>query len=212
MDANQCYKLTRTDAHLGSVTNLDWGVGGMQSSTNGYQTYTISVYKHWYVYRRKPSWFGQYPHDRYLGKLRWISNHADGKQWRNISQHGSINGWVVDPGTSDASAKLAGALTRTYGYTQSYATSADLRQRRVERDCYKGIRCVACGITNAEVERQRYRMSFNLAWPKADGFRRGMDSWDARQTARETITCQCPHTPDRVAIDTAVRTGEPIQY
>jgi len=183
----------------------------MQTSTDAYMTYQISVFKPWYVYRRKPKWFGQYAHDRYLGKLRWISHHADGKQWRNADQHGDIHHWTVSAGTSEASSKTANQLIRTYGYTRPYFTSPDLRNSRKQRDYYKGIRCAHCGITNAEVERNRYAVSSELSWPKGS-FTRGMDSWDARQVARESVICRCDHTPNQAAIDAAIKTGEPIRY
>ena len=171
----------------GSCTNFGWCVGGEKSSQDDYRTYRIKVFKFWYVYRRKPSWFGKFADDRYLGKLRWISSHADGKQSGGFTQRGSIDGWTVERECERTSDLVARQLTRAYGYIQPFYYP-ELHEQRKQSWYFLSIRCAVCKMTCAELRRKRDAYAWSLRWPK-DG--PVMDYWDAQQAAREHVGCRC---------------------
>lgn len=189
--------------NAGTVTNMNWCCGGSKSSADNYATYEISVFKHWYVYRHKPSWFGQYPHDRYLGKLRWISSHCDGKQWKNLSQHGDLYGVKVSVGSEKASDKVANELMVARGYLQHHLSSlrreGDYAQHYLTRERTKEIRCTECRITKAEVLRKKQEFTWNLMYPKDSNgvtdWHKTMDRWDAEQITRVHCGCNCDIPP-----------------
>lgn len=191
MDTLHLKPLTSAPTPKGSVTNFDWCVGGMTTSEDGGRTYTISVFKPWYVYRHKPKWFGEHSGDRYLGRLRWISRHADGKQWRWVNQHGQCHDWVVTGGTQDENSRRAGQIVMTYGYTAPWHGVAEIRERCIARNYHLGIRCAACRITGGEMHRKLNDARWALMFPPGMGLRGGMDRWDAGVIAREQTVCRC---------------------
>jgi hypothetical protein len=172
----------------GTVTNFDWSCGGMRSSEDQYRTYELSVFQFWYVYRRKPKWFGQFDGDRYLGKLRWISRNADGKQWKCITRRGWVDKWRVQKGSEEESTKTAGELMLAYGYLQPWFFPEIHQQRKVTW-YFLGVRCPQCGKTAAEVRREREKVSLELRWPQGDGPR--MEYWDAQDLVRKEMVCGC---------------------
>lgn len=194
------FKPLNLHAPKGTCTAMDWCVGGMQTSVDQNSSYTISVFKHWYVYRRKPSWFGQYAHDRYLGRLRWISHHADGKQWRNAGQRGDLDGVkVLGPvstktlSTDTESSEIAKHLILAHGYLKPFHSYHMREPSQVTRNYYRGIRCACCGTTQAETQRKRDKMAWSMAYPD-------LRIWlscgeitysDARARTRQEVTCNC---------------------
>lgn len=173
----------------GCVTAFNWCVGGTKRSTDGYKAYEIGVFQHLYLYRRKPTWFGHYDGDRYLGKLRWISRHCDGKQNRNITRRGSIDKWTVNAGEEKESERIATGLVRTYGFTEAWFYP-DLREERRKRYYFLSIRCSVCGQTCSEVRKIRQRKVWDLTWPK-DWNAPRMDTYDAQDLVRRQTVCKC---------------------
>lgn len=207
------YQPLRSAPVTSRVTNQNWGVSGSKSSADNYQSYEISVYKHWYVYRHKPKWFGQFPGDRYLGRLRWVSSHADGKQHHYLGQRGSLDGLRIDAGSEKESDRIAHELLTAYGYLTQHNTGWMRREYSwyLPSKYPQQIRCAACGMTAAEQHRNRHKVYMDLRWPKGL-MERGMDDWAAHITTRESVVCGCPHTPRQDVIEHHIKTGEGLTY
>lgn len=191
-----------------TVTNYGWSIGGTKTSADNYQSYVISACKIWYVYHRKPEWFGQFAGDRYIGKRRWLSINADGTQHHCLMQKADIHGMKV-VGTSESEAdRIANDLMTAKGFLHIH----DSGWMRRKYDWYLPkyyrleIRCAHCHMTRGEHERTRSKRYMDLKWTH------GMADWDAFITARESVVCRCAYEPRQDVIQHCIETGDGLKY
>lgn len=173
----------------GGVTNFGWCAGGEKCSKDEYKSYKLSVFKHWYVYHHKPKWFGEWPSDRYLGKFKWISARCDGKQWKNITQRAEWDGKVIVRENESLADRAARDIKLAVGYIVPYFYP-ELRDQRRKNWYHLQIRCSACKMTCAEVNRARRVRAFKLKWP-AKTLQPHMDGYEAEEQAKREIGCKC---------------------
>ena len=184
-------KLASIQVPMGVVTQGHWGCSTETSSATPNEL-KISVYSWFYVYKRKPSWFGEWPDDRYLGKSRWVSRRADGTQWKCVDRKAACNKWVLFGANHDELSRQAKEIQLAYGYLQPYLGSRDIRASRKIRDYSKGIRCAVCGNVAQVVANRISKLAYEMVWPTR-GERLFSDLWDARDHLKQAMGCACIH-------------------